>query len=105
MQPSFCSPEIGANAAIRDGRQKLVRPMIRGTRFFRDESCLSDDDRARTAAFIEADIRHKENRSLIGSDSLAASPNWALRPCRGFLGADGLGARPPGPCRPHAGVY
>ena len=39
LQASFCSPEIGANAAIRDGLQQLVRPMIRGTRFFRDESC------------------------------------------------------------------
>ena len=39
LQASLCSPDIETNAAIRDGRQQLVRPMIRGTRFFRDESC------------------------------------------------------------------
>ena len=64
-QWNFYWPDIGTNAAIRDGRWKLVRPMIRGTRFFRDEMCVSDEDRARTAAFVEADIKHKEDPQSI----------------------------------------
>ena len=60
-QWNFYWPDIGTNAAMREGRWKLVRPMIRGTRFFRDELCVSDEDRARTAAFVEADIKHKED--------------------------------------------
>ncbi|MDE0106038.1 MAG: sulfatase-like hydrolase/transferase [Bryobacterales bacterium] len=64
-QWNFYWPDIGTNAAMRDGRWKLVRPMIRGTRFFRDELCVSDEDRARTAAFVEADIKHKEDPQSI----------------------------------------
>ena len=64
-QWNFYWPDIGTNAAIRDGRWKLVRPMIRGTRFFRDELCVSEEDRARTAAFVEADIKHKEDPQSI----------------------------------------
>ena len=60
-QWNFYWPDIGTNAAVRDGDWKLVRPMIRGTRFFRGELCVSDEDRARTAAFVEADMKHKEN--------------------------------------------
>ena len=60
-QWNFYWPDIGTNAAMRDGRWKLVRPMVRGTRFFRDELCVDDEDRARTAAFVEADIKHKED--------------------------------------------
>ena len=59
-QWNFYWPDVGTNAAVRDGGWKLVRPMIRGTRFFRDELCVSDEDRARTAAFVEADMKHKE---------------------------------------------
>lgn len=66
-QWNFYWPDVGTNAAIRDGDWKLVRPMIRGTRFFRDELCLSDEDRARTAAFIEADMKHKENPLAVRS--------------------------------------
>ena len=60
-QWNFYWPDIGTNAAMRDGHWKLVRPMARGTRFFRDELCVSEEDRARTAAFVEADIKHKED--------------------------------------------
>ena len=64
-QWNFYWPDIGTNAAVRDGNWKLVRPMIRGTRFFRDELCVSDEDRARTAAFVEADMKHKENPTAV----------------------------------------
>ncbi len=64
-QWNFYSPDVGTNAAVRDGDWKLVRPMIRGTRFFRDDLCVSDGDRARTAAFVEADLKHKENPALV----------------------------------------
>ena len=64
-QWNFYWPDIGTNAAVRDGHWKLVRPMIRGTRFFRDELCVSDEDRARTAAFVEADMKHKENPATV----------------------------------------
>lgn len=64
-QWNFYWPDIGTNAAMRDGNWKLVRPMIRGTRFFSDELCVSDEDRARTAAFVEADIKHKENPASV----------------------------------------
>lgn len=60
-QWNFYWPDIGTNAAVRDGDWKLVRPLIQGTRFFRDELCVSPEDRARTGAFIEADLKHKEN--------------------------------------------
>ena len=66
-QWNFYWPDVGTNAAVRDGDWKLVRPMIRGTRFFRDELCVSDEDRARTAAFIEADMKHKENPLSVSS--------------------------------------
>ena len=66
-QWNFYWPDIGTNAAVRDGDWKLVRPLIRGTRFFRDERCVSDEDRARTAAFVEADMKHKENPASIAS--------------------------------------
>ena len=64
-QFNFYWPDVGTNAAVRDGRWKLVRPMIRGTRFFSDELCVSDEDRARTAAFVEADMKHKENPAAV----------------------------------------
>lgn len=60
-QFNFYWPDIGTNAAVRDGPWKLVRPMIHGTRFFSDDLCVSDEDRARTAAFVEADVKHKEH--------------------------------------------
>ncbi len=64
-QWNFYWPDIGTNAAMRDGDWKLVRPMARGTRFFRDQLCVSAEDRARTAAFVEADIKHKEDPRAI----------------------------------------
>ena len=64
-QWNFYWPDVGTNAAVRDGDWKLVRPMIRGTRFFRDELCVSEEDRLRTAAFIEADMKHKENPAAV----------------------------------------
>ena len=75
-QWNFYWPDIGTNAAVRDGDWKLVRPMIRGTRFFRDEMCVSDEDRARTAAFIEADMKHKEDPRSVS----AVLPVPRLRP-------------------------
>ena len=64
-QWNFYWPDVGTNAACRDGDWKLLRPMIRGTRFFRDELCVSEEDRRRTAAFIEADMKHKENPAAV----------------------------------------
>ncbi len=64
-QWNYYWPDIGTNAAMRDGDWKLVRPLIRGTRFFRDENCVSDEDRNRTAAFIENDMKHKENPAAV----------------------------------------
>ena len=64
-QWNYYWPDIGTNAAVRDGDWKLVRPLIRGTRFFREELCVSAEDWARTAAFIEADIKHKENPAAV----------------------------------------
>ena len=66
-QWNFYWPDVGTNSAMRDGDWKLVRPMIRGTRFFRDELCVSDEDQARTAAFIEADMKHKEHPLAVRS--------------------------------------
>lgn len=60
-QWNFYFPNVGTNAAVRDGAWKLVRPLIRGTRFFSNDLCLSDEDIARTSAFVEADLKHKEN--------------------------------------------
>ena len=64
-QWNYYWPDIGTNAAVRDGDWKLVRPLIPGTRFFREELCVSAEDWARTAAFIEADIKHKENPAAV----------------------------------------
>lgn len=64
-QWNFYWPDVGTNAAVRDGDWKLVRPLIRGTRFFREEHCVSAEDWARTAAFIEADMKHKENPAAV----------------------------------------
>ena len=64
-QWNFYWPDIGTNAAVREGTWKLVRPLIRGTRFFRDELCESREDCQRTAAFIEADLKHKENPGAV----------------------------------------
>ncbi len=64
-QWNFYWPDVGTNAAVRDGNWKLVRPMIRGTRFFRDGLCVSEEDRLRTAAFVEADMKHKEDPAAV----------------------------------------
>ena len=45
-----------------DGKLKLVRPMIRGTRFLATSLRL-EEDRARKAAF-RGRVKHKENREL-----------------------------------------
>lgn len=60
-QWNFYEPNIGTNAAMRDGDWKLVRPMISGTRFFSKELYVSEEDERRTQAFVEADQRHKKN--------------------------------------------
>lgn len=58
-QWNFYVPYVGTNAAVRDGRWKLVRPMIAGTRFFSKELYAGEEDEAKVKAFIEADLRHK----------------------------------------------
>lgn len=64
-QFNFYAPFIGTNAAMREGQWKLVRPMIAGTRFFRPELCCGPEDVERTQAFIEADLKHKEDPAAI----------------------------------------
>jgi len=64
-QWNFYMPDIGNNAAMRDGDWKLVRPMISGSRFFRPELCVGPEDEARTKAFVEADIRHKADPASV----------------------------------------
>ena len=61
-QWNFFYPDISSNAAMRDGNWKIVQPMIAGTRFYANEELyVSPADAAQAAAFIEADIKHKEN--------------------------------------------
>lgn len=61
-QWNFYYPSVSTNAAVRDGDWKLIRPMIAGTRYYQNPDLfVSDDDAARTAAFIEADLKHKED--------------------------------------------
>ena len=65
-QWNFYYPSISTNAAVRDGDWKLIRPMIKGTRYYQNPDLyMSEEDEARTAAFIEADIKHKEDPSSI----------------------------------------
>ena len=65
-QWNFYYPSISTNAAIRDGDWKLIRPMIKGTRYYNNKDLhVSQEDTNRTAAFIEADIKHKENPNSI----------------------------------------
>ena len=60
-QFNFYMPDVGTNAAVRDGDWKLVRPMIEGSRFFNPDIYASEEDVARMKAFVEADLKHKEN--------------------------------------------
>ena len=61
-QWNFYYPSVSTNAAVRDGDWKLIRPMISGTRYYQNPDLfVSDEDAVRTAAFIEADIKHKED--------------------------------------------
>ena len=61
-QWNFYYPSIATNAAVREGHWKLVRPMISGTRFYANkELYVSEEEADKAAAFIEADIKHKEN--------------------------------------------
>lgn len=65
-QWNFYYPSVSTNAAVRDGDWKLVRPMITGTRYYQNPDLfVSAEDAARTAAFIEADIKHKEDPTSI----------------------------------------
>ena len=65
-QWNFYYPSVSTNAAVRDGNWKLVRPMIAGTRYYQNPDLyVSDEDAVRTAAFIEADVKHKENPAAI----------------------------------------
>jgi len=61
-QWNFYYPSIATNAAVREGHWKLVRPMISGTRFYANKDLyVSEEDATMASAFIEADIKHKEN--------------------------------------------
>ena len=60
-QWNFYVPNIGTNAAMRDGDWKLVQPMISGTRYFSKELYVSEEDELRTMAFSKADSRHKKD--------------------------------------------
>lgn len=60
-QFNFYMPDVGTNAAVRDGDWKLIRPMIEGSRFFNPDIYASEEDVARMKAFVEADLKHKEN--------------------------------------------
>ncbi len=60
-QWNFYTPNVGSNAAIREGNWKLVRPMISGTRFFSKELYVSEEDERRTRAFVDADQQHKRD--------------------------------------------
>ena len=64
-QWNFYLPSIATNAAMRNGDWKLVQPMISGTRFFNRDIFVTDEDAARSAAFVEADLKHKEDPSAI----------------------------------------
>ena len=64
-QWNFYLPFVGTNAAMRDGRWKLVRPMIAGTRFFAKELYASDEDEARMRAFVAADLLHKKDPAAV----------------------------------------
>ncbi len=65
-QWNFYYPNIATNAAVRDGDWKLVRPMIAGSRFYLNRDLfVSAVDADRAAAFIEADIKHKENPAAV----------------------------------------
>ena len=60
-QWNFYVPDIGTNAAMRDGDWKLVRPMISGTRYFSKELYVSEEDELLTKAFTDADTQHKRD--------------------------------------------
>ena len=60
-QWNFYVPNIGTNAAMRDGDWKLVRPMISGTRYFSKELYFSEEDERLTQAFEKADSEHKKD--------------------------------------------
>ena len=65
-QWNFYYPDVSTNAAVREGDWKLVRPMIAGTRFYLNRDLfVSEEDADRAAAFIEADIKHKENPAAV----------------------------------------
>lgn len=64
-QFNFYLPDLGTNAAMRDGDWKLVRPMITGTRFFKPEMYESEEDVRRMRAFVEGDLKHKEDPRAI----------------------------------------
>lgn len=65
-QWNFYYPSISTNAAVRDENWKLVRPMIAGTRYYNNRDLhVSEEDTLRTAAFIEADIKHREDPTSV----------------------------------------
>ena len=56
-QWNFYYPSIETNAAVRDGDWKLVRPLISGTRYYKNPDLyITEEAERRTQAFIDADI-------------------------------------------------
>jgi len=60
-QWNFYYPYIGTNAAMREGKWKLLRPTISGTRFFNKELYASDEDVNILKDFLTEEIKHKED--------------------------------------------
>ena len=77
-QFNFYAPDIGTNAAMRDGNWKLLQPMISGTRFFRDELCKSEEDIAHQGFCRSRAQAH--GGSERGSRCIARAQSQAVRP-------------------------
>ena len=64
-QWNFYFPNIHTNAAVRDGKWKLVRPMIEGTRHHKLPDLFpNDEEMAKVESFFETDRALKKNPSL-----------------------------------------
>lgn len=77
-QWNFYLPCVGTNAAMRDGRWKLVRPMISGTRFFARDLYATQEDADLLQAFLEAEMRHKQDPASV--QELVPVPRIRLPP-------------------------
>ncbi len=65
-QWNFFYPHLASNAAMRDGQWKLIRPMIPGTRYYRNPDLFADEYAdARAQAFIDGDIQERKQPGSI----------------------------------------